>query len=79
MARETQKKKKKGGIGRFFKTLIILILILVLAFGGYLFVKLGNLSHVDLDEDNLDAGYVPGYKNIVVLGVDTRDMSSIKP
>ncbi len=76
MARETQKRKKKGGIGRFFKTLIILILVLVLAFGGYLFIKLGNLSHVDLDKDNLDAGDVPGYKNIVVLGVDTRDMSN---
>ena len=77
MARGTSKKKsKKGGAGRLIKTIIIVILLIILAVAGYLFFMLGNLSHVDLDEDNLAAGDIEGYKNIVVLGVDTRDMSN---
>ena len=74
--KRTARVKKDGSAKRFVKTLIIAIVIIVLAIAGYLFVKLGNLSHVDIDEDNLASGKIDGYKNIVVLGVDTRDMSN---
>ncbi|MBR0374236.1 MAG: LCP family protein [Mogibacterium sp.] len=64
-------KKKKHPI-RF---IIVLLLLIVLAAGGY---ALHMLSKVQKDNiNNKDLGIVPieGYTNILLLGVDSRDMN----
>lgn len=80
MARKTKKvkkrRKKKSGLGRLLKWIIIIVLILAVAVLGYLKIELGNLSHYDVDKDQICASKdLKDYRNIVVLGVDTRDMS----
>lgn len=82
MARQigrTKKKKGKRGFKWFVLTLIILILAVVLVLGGIIFVKMGNLNTVKLDKDKLAVGdSASGFKNIVILGVDTRNMEDFK-
>ena len=84
MARKTGKakhgnkrKKKKGCLGRLIKWLIILLLIVAVLGFVYLKAELGNLSHYDIDKKQVCASEdLKDYRNIVVLGVDTRDMSN---
>ncbi len=75
MAREIRKPKRKRRLRKFIITLLVLILLIILAVAGYLFVKLGNLNQVKLDTSGLAVNEdMSGYRNIVILGVDSRDM-----
>lgn len=56
---------------------LIVLLILVIGVAGYAFSKLGLLNRVDISDRDLSCVDVDGYVNILLLGVDTRDMSKI--
>lgn len=81
-------KKNKKGFGGWFKglktwqkTLFIVILILLIASGavfGYIYHKLGKIDKVTLDKSELSCVDVDGYANILLLGVDARDMKDTK-
>lgn len=78
MARH-RRKKRKSGWAKFLRFILVLLIIFALiATAGTLYAKskIDKLSHVDINEDALAIGKdMKDYKNIVVLGVDTRDMS----
>lgn len=57
---------------------IAVLLILVIGVGGFVFSKLGMLNRVDIKDRELGCVDVDGYVNILLLGVDTRDMSDIE-
>jgi len=57
---------------------IVVLLILVIGVGSFAVSKLGLLNRVNLNERELSCVDVDGYINILLLGVDTRDMSNIE-
>lgn len=75
-------------IGRWFqkqekwkKGLIIgvaVLLVITLALGGFALSKLNKLNRVSLNERELGCVDVNGYINILLLGVDSRDMKNIE-
>lgn len=74
------RKKRKSFFRRFISFIVTLALIggLVGAAGVlYAKDKLDSISHVELDAGSLAADNdISDYRNIVILGVDTRDMSN---
>ena len=72
--------RKKGGFKHVLA--IILLLIAVVAVGGFLFMNsmMTKVGDLDLDKSNLGidpavSEQLSGYRNIALLGVDARDMS----
>ncbi len=57
---------------------LLVILILTLAIAGYVFSKLSMINKVFLEKQDLSCVDVDGYVNILLLGVDSRDMDNIK-
>lgn len=78
MARH-RRKKRKSAAKRFASFLMAIVLVVAVIGGGgilYMKSKIDKLSHVDIDTSSLAAGdSLDNYRNIVILGVDTRDMS----
>lgn len=74
-------------IGRWFGRLkgwqkglligLLVILIVVIGIASYAFSKLGLMDRVQLNEKELSCVDVDGYINILLLGVDSRDMDNI--
>lgn len=74
-------------IGRWFSRLkgwqkglligLLVVLIIVIGIASYAFSKLGLLDRVQLNEKELSCVDVDGYINILLLGVDSRDMENI--
>lgn len=74
-------------IGRWFGRLkgwqkglligLLVIIIIVAGIASYAFSKLGLLDRVELNEKELSCVDVDGYINILLLGVDSRDMDNI--
>lgn len=74
-------------IGRWFGRLkgwqkglligLLVVLIIIIGIASYAFSKLGLLDRVELDEKELSCVDVDGYINILLLGVDSRDMDNI--
>lgn len=80
-------KKKKGfkgwfrGLKKWQKALFVIILILLLVTGvafGYIYNKLGRIGKISLDKRELSCVDIDGYVNILLLGVDSRDMKDTK-
>lgn len=73
------RKKRKSFFRRFISFIAVLAVICAVVCGAgvmYAKDKLDNISHVELDTDSLAVrDTVSGYRNIVILGVDTRDMN----
>ncbi len=75
-------------IGRWFGRLkgwqkglligLLVLIILVVGIASYAFSKLGLMDRVKLDETELSCVDVDGYINILLLGVDSRDMDNIE-
>ncbi len=57
---------------------LIVVLIIAIAAAGYVLAKLGKIGRVDIDETELSCVDVDGYVNILLLGVDSRDMENIE-
>ena len=76
MARH-RRKKRKSASKRFASFLMAIVLVAAVIGGGgilYMKSKIDKLSHVDIDTSSLAAGdSLDNYRNIVILGVDTRD------
>ena len=74
------RKKRKSFLRRFISFIMTLVIIgAVISAAGVLYArdKLDNILHVELDESSLAADNdISDYRNIVILGVDTRDMSN---
>ena len=63
------------------KTVLIIILIILIAAGcvfGYIYSKLSKIDTDALDSRDLSCVDVDGYINVLLLGVDARDMKSLK-
>ena len=85
-----KKKKKKKKNGRGLRIALIVVLVLVLGIGGVIVAgltvvknTLDNVGRIELDPDTI--GIDPqvdsdlrNYRNIAILGIDARDMSSDK-
>ncbi|MEE0514436.1 MAG: LCP family protein [Emergencia sp.] len=75
-------------IGRWFGRLkgwqkgvligLIVILIIAIGVGSYVLAKLGMIDRLHIDETELSCVDVDGYINILLLGVDSRDMENIE-
>lgn len=75
-------------IGRWFGKLkgwqkgvfiaLILVLIIAIAAAGFVLAKLGKIGRLNIDETKLSCVDVDGYINILLLGVDSRDMENIE-
>lgn len=74
--KKAAKQVKKKSKGRKVKRIILAILLILVVFVGYLFSLLGRINKDDIDESALGIVDVPGYTNILILGVDSRDMES---
>lgn len=80
------KKKKKSALRVLAKIFIVLLIILVILFTSvYIFMKnkLGKMNYVELNEEELGINQeidesLKGIRNIVLLGVDSRNMDNIK-
>ena len=57
---------------------LIVILVIAIAAGSYILAKLDLLDRVELDESELSCVNVDGYINILLLGVDSRNMDNIE-
>lgn len=57
---------------------LLVVLVLGLAITSYVLSKLSMIDKVFLDKDDLSCVDVDGYVNILLLGVDSRDMDNIK-
>lgn len=67
-------KKKKGK--RILIVLLILIVIIAGIVVGYIYSKVSKVNFVELNTANLGIENQTGYRNIALLGVDSRDMDS---
>lgn len=71
-------KPPKRRVRRWQKILLAVLAVAVLAAGGGYFYFMSKLSAIEkdntLDISTLKTVEVPGYRNIVLLGIDTRDM-----
>lgn len=81
--KKNSKSNKSGflkGLGIFFIVLIVIIASVLAAGYAFLTHKLSSLNYVDIDEStiainaNVDEN-LKNYRNIVILGVDSRDNS----
>ena len=57
---------------------LIVILVTVSCVAGYVVSKLDKIDRIKLDEKELSCVDVDGYINILLLGVDSRDMEDIQ-
>lgn len=54
------------------------LLIVVIGLGSFIFSKLDMMNRVEINDGKLSCVDVDGYINILLLGVDTRDMSNVE-
>ena len=57
---------------------LIVLLLTVASVAGYVISKLDKIDRLNLDEKELSCVDVDGYINILLLGVDSRDMEDIQ-
>ena len=63
------------------KVAIIILMIIVILIGiivGFIYNKISKVNFVKLNTENLGIGNNTGYRNIALLGVDSRNMNSTK-
>ena len=74
--KHSKHKKKKKHI--FLKIVIVLLIIIVILAGiliGYIYSKYSQIEHEYIDESEIEINEgveTKGYKNILLLGVDSR-------
>ena len=76
------RKKPARRVKRWQKILVGVLAVLVLVLGGVYFYAMSKLDKIEkdntLDLASLKTVQVPGYRNIVLLGIDTRDMKVVE-
>lgn len=72
-----KKNDKKGGNKKIAIAVVIIIVIILGIIAGFLYNKVSKVNFVKIDEGNLAIENKTGYRNIALLGVDTRDMNSL--
>lgn len=72
------KKKKNRKIGYILITLLILLLVIGAAAFGLLNSKMGKIKGDKLNSHELSIVDINGYTNILLLGIDSRDMKDYK-
>ncbi len=71
------KKSKKSGKKKAFIAVVVIIAIILGIIAGFIYNKVSKVNFVKIDEGNLAIENKTGYRNIALLGVDTRDMNSL--
>lgn len=74
-------KKKKKGLRRVLLILLFIVIIIVGVVAGFVKSKLNNIEYVSipLEDINMNKGIaesLKNYRNILLLGVDSRDVST---
>lgn len=72
-----KKNDKKGGNKKIAIAVVIIIVIILGIIAGFIYNKVSKVNFVKIDEGNLAIENKTGYRNIALLGVDTRDMNSL--
>ena len=71
------KKSKKSGKKKAVIAFVVIIVIILGIIAGFIYNKVSKVNFVKINEENLAIGNKTGYRNIALLGVDTRDMNSL--
>lgn len=74
---KTNKKSKKSGKKKAVIAVVVIIVIILGIIAGFIYNKVSKVNFVKINEENLAIGNKTGYRNIALLGVDTRDMNSL--
>lgn len=74
--RKTTKKNKNNKGKKVAIVFVLLLVIIAGVFGGFIWNKLSKINFLKLDQSKLGIGNDTGYRNIALLGVDSRDMDS---
>lgn len=75
----SKKKKKKKKKHIFLRIVLVLLIIIAILFGmfvGFIYSKLDKMEYNDIDETQIEVNEgveTTGYRNILLLGVDSRD------
>ncbi len=72
-----KKNDKKDGNKKIAIAVVIIIVIILGIIAGFIYNKVSKVNFVKIDEGNLAIENKTGYRNIALLGVDTRDMNSL--
>lgn len=72
-----KKNDKKGGSKKIAIAVVIIIVMILGIIAGFIYNKVSKVNFVKIDEGNLAIENKTGYRNIALLGVDTRDMNSL--
>lgn len=72
-----KKNDKKGGSKKIAIAVVVIIVIILGIIAGFIYNKVSKVNFVKIDEGNLAIENKTGYRNIALLGVDTRDMNSL--
>lgn len=76
MAKKVNRRRRRRRRINVFLLVIILILAAAVFAAAYASSILGKIHREELSTSDLDQVEVPGYTNILLLGVDSRDMDS---
>lgn len=74
---KTNKKSKKSGKKKAVIAVVVIIVIILGIIAGFIYNKVSKVNFIKINEENLAIGNKTGYRNIALLGVDTRDMNSL--
>ncbi len=81
MNNKIAKKGRWKRMKRWQKSLILIFIAALIVAGaliGYTYTKLDKIEKVKVNEEELSAVDVDGYLNILILGVDARDMNKLE-
>ena len=73
----TNQKSKKSGKKKAIIAVVVIIVIILGIIAGFIYNKVSKVNFIKINEENLAIGNKTGYRNIALLGVDTRDMNSL--
>ena len=74
---KTNKKSKKSGKKKAVIAVVVIIVIILGIIAGFIYNKVSKVNFIKINEENLAIENKTGYRNIALLGVDTRDMNSL--
>lgn len=73
-----KKSRKKNNRKKVAIVILMIIVILIGIIVGFIYSKISKVNFVELNKENLGIGNKTGYRNIALLGVDSRNMSNTK-